>query len=835
MTIIVPGKPKPPIVIEATTTPPVEVVVGRPGPRGPQGERGAGLTDGDKGDISVSDSGAVLTIDAGAVTLSKMADLATSTILGRATAGAGVPEALTALQVRTLLNVADGATANATDAALRDRATHTGTQLAATISDFASAVAATAAVTANTAKVTNATHTGDVTGATALTIANNAVSNAKMADMATATIKGRTTAGTGDPEDLTATQATALLNTFTTGLKGLAPASGGGTTNFLRADGTWAAPPGGGGGVSDADYGDITVSGTGTVWTIDNNAVTFAKMQDIGTGTLIGRFNAGTGDPETMTYGGGLEVNTGILRVAAFTGDVAKSAGGTATTISTNAVDNTKLADMAANTIKANATGSSTDPADLAVGTNTVVGRVAGNIVAAQIVTAQIADNAVDNAKAADMATATIKGRATAGTGNPEDLTGTQATALLDTFTSGAKGLAPASGGGTANFLRADGTWAAPAGGAGTNLSYTAATRVIASDTGTDATLPLVTSGDAGLAPASGGGTTNFLRADGTWAAPSGGGGGSPGGSSGEVQWNNGGAFAGAADVEIEGGQLRLPAIATPTTPAAGGMKLFGRSVAGRVMPCFVGPSGLDSRLQPILSNNSLFYVSPSSGTAAPTVIGGTLSTSVTMSLQQTFGSTNRWLSTSRKRFQTTTTAGVATGMRTAYRQWFRGSAAGFGGFYFQCQFGQNVNLNGGQFFVGLVDNTNALSADPSVTFALNMCGVGYDAADPSTGNWQFFRNDGAGSPVKVDLGATNGARTTDQGLDLTMFLAPGGSELFVRIVNLNTDAVVLDTSYTTDIPAVNTGMCFHAECRNGAVASTANVEVAKVYIETDY
>ena len=68
-------------------------------------------------------------------------------------------------------------------------------------------------------------------------------------------------------------------------------------------------------------------------------------------------------------------------------------------------------------------------------------------------------------------------------------------------------------------------------GGGATNLSYTAATRIVASDTGTDATLPLVTSGDAGLAPASGGGTTNFLRADGTWAAPSGGGGSSSAGS----------------------------------------------------------------------------------------------------------------------------------------------------------------------------------------------------------------------------------------------------------------------------------------------------------------
>jgi len=42
--------------------------------------------------------------------------------------------------------------------------------------------------------------------------------------------------------------------------------------------------------------------------------------------------------------------------------------------------------------------------------------------------------------------------------------TSAAATALLDAFTSGAKGLVPASGGGTANFLRADGTFASPSG-----------------------------------------------------------------------------------------------------------------------------------------------------------------------------------------------------------------------------------------------------------------------------------------------------------------------------------------------------------------------------------
>jgi hypothetical protein len=89
---------------------------------------------------------------------------------------------------------------------------------------------------------------GDITvsgsGAT-WTIDNGVVTNAKLADVATATIKGRTTAGSGSPEDLTSAQATALLDTFTSSLKGLAPSSGGGTSNFLRADGTWAAPSGG--------------------------------------------------------------------------------------------------------------------------------------------------------------------------------------------------------------------------------------------------------------------------------------------------------------------------------------------------------------------------------------------------------------------------------------------------------------------------------------------------------------------------------------------------------------------------------------------------------------
>jgi len=122
---------------------------------------------------------------------------------------------------------------------------------------------------------------GDATLAAsgALTIATSAISNAKMADMAAATIKGRAVgAGTGAPVDLSGTQATAILDVFTSGLQGLAPASGGGSTNFLRADGTWAAPAGSSG-ITELT-GDVTAGpGSGSqAATIANLAVTNAKI-----------------------------------------------------------------------------------------------------------------------------------------------------------------------------------------------------------------------------------------------------------------------------------------------------------------------------------------------------------------------------------------------------------------------------------------------------------------------------------------------------------------------------------------------------------------------------
>ena len=318
-----------------------------------------------------------------------------------------------------------------------------------------------------------------------------------------------------------------------------------------------------------------------------------------------------------------------------------------------------------------------------------------------------------------------------------------------------------------------------------------------------------------------------------TWAsAPAAG----AGGSTGQVQFNNAGALAGATDVTIHDGDLVTSDNATVTAPAAGS-KITSQLIGGRSMLAFKNSStSAAAALQPTFAQNRMMVWQGACGSNAPVAIGAPTLTATGTATSANVATTNRQTRTQRLEYLVTTAATTAVaGWRYPNLGWTVGGAnADEGGFFFVCRWGPatGVATATNRAFVGMANVTTAPSdAEPSSI--TNIVGMGWDAADT---NIQVMHR-GTGAVTKVNLGASFPVPTTDRtkAYELVMFSPPGSTQsVSYTVTDLGTGASTSGT-ISTNMPTTATLLAPRGWMSVGGTSSVIGIALMSCYLETDY
>lgn len=276
--------------------------------------------------------------------------------------------------------------------------------------------------------------------------------------------------------------------------------------------------------------------------------------------------------------------------------------------------------------------------------------------------------------------------------------------------------------------------------------------------------------------------------------------------------------------------EIDLPNIANPTPPAAGNIAIYGQERAGRMMLTQMGPSGLDTTLQPHFGGNKIgMWIPPGNATTVPGVLGiGTL-TAVGTATARTVAATNYATRMLRLGYVSAATAGSLTSVREAQNKYTVGAGNGLGGFNYRLRFipSNAAAVSGERFFAGLWGTTTAATnVEPNtLTNALGICQL-------STSNNLHIYGAGATAGTAVDLGTSFPANTlSTEAYEFAMFAGPDGTVDW-QVWRLSTGQTTSGTFVS--VPS-NTQFLGHQIWKtNNATALAVAFDICTLYIETD-
>lgn len=281
-------------------------------------------------------------------------------------------------------------------------------------------------------------------------------------------------------------------------------------------------------------------------------------------------------------------------------------------------------------------------------------------------------------------------------------------------------------------------------------------------------------------------------------------------------------------------GTLSLQVFGVNATPAAsddGDAHLFTRTVAGRTMPAFVGASGLDSALQPLLGRNNVSFFRAIPGSTTLTANGLAITATGTAT-SKTTATTNLHTQTAGVDFLVTTAATTAVaGFRTGANQYWSGNAAGLGGFTYVCRFSPatGTTIATDRCFTGMQSSTSA-PTDVNPSTLTNMIGVGYDAADTT---WQIMWN-GTGTATKVNTGITIPSTDRASVYEIALFAAPNSTTVNYEFRDLGNSTSVFTGTASSGLFSNTTLLSPRGYHSVGGTSSVVGYTLFTLYVETD-